>query len=132
MRTKQWEEKKNLDPRNDPIPSLKEGCIRSETNVVFFEVAQEYSFKYKEYLSMENLKYGEYPCPWDPDKRCINFNGPVVQYAKAQYLDSDGKWYKDVFVEIAGDIVFESHPDDIREEDRSPDSLLKVHSKQNS
>ncbi len=113
MRISQWEENNEFEPRN-PIP--KEDCIRLETNVVFFEISEEYFFPYQLFLEMKNNKYGQYPCPWDPEERCITFYGPVVQYAKAKYLDPDGNWYKDVFVEIAGDILFVDHPDDIQEE----------------
>ena len=119
----EWEEKKNIDQKNDPIinfgdpiPSFEEGCVRTETEVTYLEVAQEpeYSFPYRVNLIID-LDW-QYPCPLDSDKRCINFYGPVVQYAKAEYLASDGNWYGNVFVEIGGHIRFIDHPDDIKEE----------------
>ena len=118
MRIAQWEEKGDgdVDPRNDPIP--EEDCIRLKTEVVFFEVAQEpeYSFPYKVAWSMHNAKYGQNPCHWDPEKRCITFYGPALQYVKAEYLASDNQWYGNAFVEIPGDIRFIDHPDDVKEE----------------
>ena len=113
MRTAQWNENKRIDSKNDPIP--EENCIRRETNVAFLEIAQEYSFPYQAFWSNEN-PYGQNPCHWDPEKRCTNFYGPATQYVKAQYLDSNGTWREEVFVEVPGYIELIDHPDDIKKE----------------
>ena len=115
MRISQWEKEKRIRSKEDPIP--EEDCVRRETNVVFLEVAQEpeYSFPYRVNLIIE-VPDGQYPCPLDPEKKCADFYGPVAQYAKAQYIDSNGEWREEVFVEVAGDIRFIDHPDDVKEE----------------
>ena len=119
IRIAQWERTKKIKPK-EPIPG--EDCARHETKVVFFEVAQEYFFPYEAEVFTEEPN-GKYPCPWDSDKRCINFYGPVMQYVKAQYLDLNKEWQEGVFIEAPGDIRFIDHPDDVQEEGRSPDSL---------
>ena len=52
--------------------------------------------------------------------------GPWCNTQKLNTLIQMESGMEDVFVEITGDIVFESHPDDIREEGRSPDSLSQT------
>ena len=93
MRIAQWERTKSIKSKG-PIPG--EDCARHETKVVFFEVAQEYFFPYEAKVFTEEPN-GKYPCPWDSDKRCINFYGPVNQYVKAQYLDLNKEWQEGVF-----------------------------------
>ncbi len=96
---------------------LKKNCIRREASVVLIKISEEYSFPYQDNMWTEDPKLGRYPCPWDLDKKCVSFYGPIVQYVKAEYFHSEtGKWYGDVFVEVAGDIVLIDHPDDIKKE----------------
>ena len=85
-----------------------------KTEIILLDIAQEYSFPYEGDIWREDPN-GQYPCPWDPDKRCINFYGPVMQYVKAQYLDQDGDWREGVFTEIAGDALLEDYPTDKEE-----------------
>ena len=113
MRIAQWKEMGFLNSERDLIP--KKNCIRREAEIIFLGIAQEYSFPYEDNIWRTDPN-GQYPCPWDPDKNCVRFEGLPVQYARVQYRGSDGYWREGVFAEIAGDALLEDYSANKEEE----------------
>ena len=122
MRTRQWEKNKKFlgGPKNVP----KEGCIVKYTKVAFKNISTEYALSFID-ESVVLDSDGNDPCPWNPEQRCRNYEGPPAVYVEASYFsDISETWRGDVFVEMNGDFELMDLPEHMQtEKDRDLDSL---------
>ena len=100
--------------------SNEEGCYFEDRKVVFLKIAEEYALPIRERLV--TYEDGEEPCPWAPEKKCKRVIEPAATYVEAEFLDEDGIWRKDAFIEMGGNFKLLDRPEELQagEQDRAP------------
>ena len=98
IRLSQIENEEILDSADPSVIETIENCIFRDTKVIFKRLANEYNLPARNIMVYD--EDGEEPCPSRPEEKCRRANVSPLKYIESMYLDNDGIWYENVFIEI--------------------------------